>query len=80
MEIVDASWPDGWSPDILIEAAQTGRRITLQPSSARQELEKLQHDFPAIVDAISKMDVDCRMTAAALNHLGRATTCVPAAK
>jgi hypothetical protein len=32
------------------------------------------------VDAISKMDVDCRMTAAALNHLGRATTCVPAAK
>jgi alpha-glucosidase (family GH31 glycosyl hydrolase) len=80
MEIVDASWPDGWSPDILIEAAQTGRRITLQPSSARQELEKLQRDMPAVVDAISKMDVDCRMTAAALNHLGRATTCVPAAK
>ncbi|HEX9501679.1 MAG TPA: DUF5110 domain-containing protein, partial [Thermoanaerobaculia bacterium] len=80
MEIVDASWPDGWSPDILIEAAQTGRRITLQPSSAREELEKLQRDVPAIVDAISKMDVDCRMTAAALNHLGRATTCVPAAK
>jgi alpha-glucosidase len=80
MEIVDASWPDGWSPDILIEAAQTGRRITLQPASARQELEKLQRDMPAVVDAISKMDVDCRLTAAALNHLGRATTCVPAAK
>ena len=80
MEILDASWPNGWSPDILIEAAQTGRRITLRPSTARQELEKLQHDMPAIVDAISKMEVDCRFTATALNHLGRATTCVPAAK
>jgi alpha-glucosidase (family GH31 glycosyl hydrolase) len=78
MEIVDASWPDGWAPDVLIEAAQTGRRMTLQPSTAREELEKLQRQMPAVVEAISKMDVDCRMTAAALNHLGRATTCVPA--
>ncbi|HEY8166314.1 MAG TPA: hypothetical protein VIF83_12230 [Gemmatimonadaceae bacterium] len=80
MEILDTSWPNGWSPDILIEAAQTGRRITLQPSTARAELEKLQRDMPAIVDAIAKMDVDCRMTASALNHLGHATTCVPAVK
>jgi hypothetical protein len=80
MAILDASWPNGWSPDIVIEAAQTGRRITLQPSTAREELEKLQRDMPAIVDAISKMDVDCRMTAAGLTHLGRPTACVPAAK
>ena len=78
VDILNTSWPDGWSPDILIEAAQTGRRITLQPSSARKELEKLQRDAPMIVEAISKMDVDCRMTATALNHLGHATTCVPA--
>ena len=80
MEILDTSWPDGWSPDIVIDAAQTGRRITLQPSTARAELEKLQSEMPAIVDAIVKMDVDCRMTATALNHLGHATTCVPAVK
>jgi alpha-glucosidase len=80
MEILETSWPNGWSPDILIEAVQTGRRITLQPSTARAELEKLQRDMPAIVDAISKMDVDCRMTATALNHLGHATMCVPAVK
>ncbi|PYQ35756.1 MAG: alpha-glucosidase [Acidobacteria bacterium] len=80
MDILNTSWPDGWSPDILIQAAQTGRRITLQPSTAREELEKLQRDAPTIVEAISKMDVDCRMTATALNHLGHATTCVPALK
>jgi len=80
MEILDTTWPNGWSPDILIEAAQTGRRITLQPSTARAELEKLERDMPAIVDAIAKMDVDCRLTATALNHLGHTTTCVPALK
>lgn len=80
MEILDGSWPNGWSPDIVIKAAQTGRRMTLRPATARAELEKLQHDMPAIVDAISKMDVDCTFTAAALNHLGHATTCVPAVK
>jgi len=80
MEVLDTSWPDGWSPDIVIDAAQTGRRITLQPSTARAELDKLQSEMPALVDAIAKMEVDCRMTATALNHLGHATTCVPAVK
>ncbi len=80
MDILNTSWPNGWSPDILIEAAQTGRRMTLQPSTARAELEKLQRDMPAIMEAIAKMDVDCRTTATALRHLGRATTCVPAVK
>ncbi len=74
MEILDASWPNDRSPDILIEAAQTGRGITLQPSTARAELEKLQRDMPAIVDAVSKIEVDPPFTATALNYLGRATT------
>ena len=80
MEILDTSWPNGWSPDIVIDAAQTGRRITLRPSTARAEIDKLEGETPAIVDAIMKMDVDCRITATALNHLGRPTTCAPAAR
>jgi alpha-glucosidase len=78
MEILDASWPNGWSPDIVIDAAQTGRRITLKPATARAELEKLHGEEPAIIDAIAKMDVSCSFTALALNHLGHATTCVAA--
>ena len=80
MDILNTSWPNGWSPDLLIDAAQAGRRMTLQPSTARQELEKLQRDMPAIVDAIGKMGVDCRQIATALVHLGRNATCVPAVK
>ena len=77
MAILDTSWPDGWSPDIVIDAAQAGRRMTLRPATAQQELQKLQHDMPAIFDAIAKMDVDCRTEALALNHLGHPTTCAP---
>ncbi len=78
MQILDGSWPNGWSPDELIDAAQTGRRITLNPSTARAELERLQQMMPSVVDAIAKMDVDCRMTSAALNHIGAKATCMPA--
>ncbi|HJT16583.1 MAG TPA: TIM-barrel domain-containing protein [Thermoanaerobaculia bacterium] len=78
MEILDASWPNGWSPDIVIDAAQTGRRITLQPSTARAELEKLRGEQAAIAEAIAKMDVGCAFTVVALNHLGHPMSCVAA--
>jgi len=80
MDILNTTWPRGWSPDILIDAAQAGRRMTLHPETARQELEKLQRDMPVIVDTIRKMDVDCAALVRALGHLGRTASCVPAIK
>jgi alpha-glucosidase len=80
MDMLNASWPRGWSPDALIDAAQAGRRMTLDPSSARRELEKLQRDMPSIVEAITRMEIDCTAIARALGHLGRTATCVPAVK
>ena len=80
MDILNTSWPNGWSPDILIDAAQAGRRMTLHPATARQELEKLQRDLPAIVAAIGTMGVDCAALTSALAHLGRTATCVPVIK
>jgi alpha-glucosidase len=80
MDILNTSWPNGWSPDLLIEATQAGRRMTLDPSRARQELEKLQHDMPAIVEAIGASGVECTTVSRALAHLGRAATCVPVVK
>jgi alpha-glucosidase len=80
MDILNGSWPKGWSPDILIDAAQTGRRITLNPASAQAELQKLQRDFPSVIEEIGKIDVDCAALIRALAHLGRSATCVPALK
>jgi alpha-glucosidase len=80
MDVLNTSWPQGWSPDILIDAAQAGRRMTLKPESAREELQKLEKDFPAIVEEIGKMDADCSKIVRALAQLGRAASCIPALK
>lgn len=76
MDVLNTSWPNGWSPDVVIHAAQAGRRMTLDPSHARAELEKLAREMPAIEKAIVAMDADCRITTAALARLGRAARCV----
>ncbi len=34
MPLLNSLWPREWSPDILVEAAQTGNRIGLNPASA----------------------------------------------
>jgi alpha-glucosidase len=71
MEMLDTAWPKGWSPDSLIEAAQTGDRIQYRPASARIELEKLAHNVPEVMKAIRAMDVDPGLIKRALAHLGQ---------
>jgi len=70
MNVLNQQYPKGWSPDILIEAAQTGNRIGLHPQNALQELEKLERDFPAVIDQITKLGVDAAVITRALAHLG----------
>jgi len=67
--ILEASWPKGWAPDPLLEAAQTGRRITLHPETALSELQKLDHGWQGMLDAIEGLDVDSKLKKAALAHL-----------
>lgn len=69
MRILDETWPRGWAPDVLIDAAQTGRRITLKPSTALDELRKLRTTWPEILKAIDAMTVDRKFIDAALAHL-----------
>jgi hypothetical protein len=70
MHMLEKSWDRGWAPDILIEAAQTGRRISLHPETALEELRKLDRTWPEIVKAIDSSDVDrARFIEPALAHL-----------
>lgn len=69
MRIMETSWPRGWAPDLLLDAAQTGRRISLQPSTARDELRKLNSEWPDILKSIDTLDVDRKFLDAALAHL-----------
>ena len=70
MHMLEKAWDRGWAPDILLEAAQTGRRISLRPASAVEEMRKLEKMWPEILKTIDAMDVDrIRFIEPALAHL-----------
>ena len=48
MTLVERTWPNGWAPDVLLSAAQTGDRMTLFPNTALEEVRKLRAAAPAI--------------------------------
>ena len=58
MRTLNQLWPRGWSPDELVEAVQTPRRIELAPARALDELRALHARMPAIVEAILRAEVD----------------------
>jgi alpha-glucosidase (family GH31 glycosyl hydrolase) len=69
MQILDLTWPRGWAPDILLDAAQCGHRVTLKPETAFSEYQKLVREWPDIVKAVDRMDVDRVQINAAVAHL-----------
>jgi hypothetical protein len=48
MAMAEMAWPNGWAPDVMLDAAQTGNRITLHPENAARELGRLNHNLPEI--------------------------------
>jgi alpha-glucosidase len=82
MNIIGNKWYKGCclSPDSLIEAAQTGHRITYNPASALDELRKLKKSTPAIIDQIARLDLPCNLIVQAVAHLGHSAACDPALK
>jgi hypothetical protein len=69
MHMMENTWPQGWAPDNLMEAAQTGRRMTIQPKSAPEELRKLEKAWPEILKTIDTLDVPRAARDNALAHL-----------
>ena len=54
-DILNSMWPAGWTPDALIDAMQTGDRISYHPETAAKELGRLQEtiaSLPKVVDAL----------------------------
>ncbi len=68
-DLLNTEWPKEWSPDILIKALQTGNRISLNPKSAKDELQEFHRLLPEVVNHISKMEVRKRVLSRALAHL-----------
>jgi alpha-glucosidase (family GH31 glycosyl hydrolase) len=54
-DILNGAWPEGWSPDLLIDAMQTGDRIGLRPETAFAEVSSLQQKLAGLASAINAM-------------------------
>ncbi|MFI5252905.1 MAG: TIM-barrel domain-containing protein [Bacteroidota bacterium] len=62
-------WPREWAPDTLIDAIQTGNRITLHPETAVQELKKFNAALEALPKIIKNLNIDSTAMKRSLLHL-----------
>ncbi|MGC8654690.1 MAG: TIM-barrel domain-containing protein [Candidatus Kryptoniota bacterium] len=69
MGILNHLWPQDWSPDSLIVAAQTGDRMTLFPENAGQEIRRLNSILPLLKNQIENLNGDKKTIRNALVRL-----------
>jgi hypothetical protein len=70
--ILEHTWPDGWAPDVVLEGAQTGDRLTYKPETAPAELAKLDSEIAQAMKEIEEMRANEKvgdMARKALAHL-----------
>jgi alpha-glucosidase len=79
LDTLNAQWPKGWPPDVLLEAAQTGVRITMHPDRAQRELTSLKTFLPEVVNQINGMKLDSAIIQRTLGHFEGMIEVKPAA-
>src|SRR5205807_8404611 len=52
---LNETWPLGWSPDELIDAMQSGDRLTYHPESASEELTHYREVLAKAVDQVQAL-------------------------
>ncbi|MGI9103063.1 MAG: TIM-barrel domain-containing protein [Terriglobales bacterium] len=58
MALAEMSWPNGWAPDVMLDAVQTGNRISLHPETAYQELERLESNLPEVITQLQDLEAE----------------------
>lgn len=53
--LAERTWPNGWAPNSLLSAAQTGNRMGLFPETALQEVEKLHDTAPEVLKELQEL-------------------------
>lgn len=54
-DILNQAWPEGWTPDVVIDAMQTGDRVTDHPQTALTEIAGFRSKLAALPKAIEAM-------------------------
>lgn len=69
MDILNHLWPEDWSPDSLIVAAQTGDRMSLFPKTAAAEVKRFYSILPLLTTQIEGLKGDKTIVNRALVRL-----------
>ncbi len=70
-DILNITWPVAWAPDPLIDAMQTGDRISYHPDTAFAEVGGLQAKLPGLAKAIEAMHATETSAAFAMTDLDK---------
>jgi alpha-glucosidase len=54
-DALNQTWPIGWSPDDLIDAMQTGDRLSYHPELAREQIPRMYAMLPKLVASIDAL-------------------------
>jgi alpha-glucosidase len=55
-DALNQTWPMGWSPDLLVEAMQTGDRLSYHPESAQEPITRLHAILPKLPARIAELE------------------------
>jgi alpha-glucosidase len=69
MPLLNNLWPKDWSPEALVTAAQTGRRISIWPEKAEVEIAGMKNRIPDLLEEIRSLSIDGSVKAKVLGHL-----------
>jgi alpha-glucosidase (family GH31 glycosyl hydrolase) len=67
---LNVTWPEDWSPDVLIAASQTGLRLSTDPSRAAEELKRFPAAERSVLQAVRQMKIPEDVQRAVIGHLG----------
>jgi hypothetical protein len=73
VDVLQSLWPSDAAPDALVHLAQTGRRMTLRPESALEELQSLREALSTVTDLLEELQGDPSVVARARSLLERWT-------
>jgi alpha-glucosidase len=54
-DTLNQNWPLGWSPDELVDAMQTGDRLSYHPENAGEQLARLGNLLPKVIASVADL-------------------------
>jgi hypothetical protein len=69
MPLLNHLWPQEWSPESLVAVAQTGNRLSIEPSGVGKELGSFEDRWGEVLGEVRAMSIPDSVKERVLHHL-----------